>query len=369
MLRLPPTKMTVETYDEWGLLEEVIVGRIDQAVIAPDHPAVRAVVPPELCAALPTQQGQPFPRELIDRASAELEGFVKLLEAEGVVVHRPDPFDHAPRWSTPHWESQGMATACPRDGILILGNEIIETPMAWRSRYFEMFPYRRLFRRFFDEGARWTSAPKPRLLDTLYDENFTVPGDDEPARFVIDESEIVFDAADFIRCGRDLFCQRSNVTNFVGIEWLRRHLGGTYRIHVLDTAKWRAPMHIDATFVPLAPGRALVNPDDLKLDELPGFLRSWDLIVAPSPDPTPGPCAPDLRMCSSWLSLNVMSLDESRVIVEAGQTSLIAVLRRHGFEVIPLPFEHYAAFGGAFHCATVDVRRRGRLESYFPELD
>jgi glycine amidinotransferase len=26
---------------------------------------------------------------------------------------------------------------------------------------------------------------------------------------------------------------------------------------------------------------------------------------------------------------------------------------------------HYAAFGGSFHCATLDVRRRGGLQSYF----
>ena len=33
----------------------------------------------------------------------------------------------------------------------------------------------------------------------------------------------VFDAADFFRCGRDIFVTRSNVTNLMGIEWLRRH--------------------------------------------------------------------------------------------------------------------------------------------------
>jgi glycine amidinotransferase len=26
---------------------------------------------------------------------------------------------------------------------------------------------------------------------------------------------------------------------------------------------------------------------------------------------------------------------------------------------------HYAPFGGSFHCATLDIRRRGTLESYF----
>ena len=31
----------------------------------------------------------------------------------------------------------------------------------------------------------------------------------------------------------------------------------------------------------------------------------------------------------------------------------------------PLEFLDYVAFGGSFHCATLDVRRRGGLQSYF----
>ena len=87
-------------------------------------------------------------------------------------------------------------------------------------------------------------------------------------------------------------------------------------------------------------------------------------IVAPDPDPTPGTAFESLRMCSEWLSVNVLSLDENRVMVESGQVSLAATLRSHGFEVITCDFEHYAAFGGGFHCATVDIRRDGGLESY-----
>ena len=36
-----------------------------------------------------------------------------------------------------------------------------------------------------------------------------------------------------------------------------------------------------------------------------------------------------------------------------------------GFEPIALSFLRFAPFGGSFHCATLDVRRRGTLESYF----
>jgi len=44
---------------------------------------------------------------------------------------------------------------------------------------------------------------------------------------------------------------------------------------------------------------------------------------------------------------------------------MIRALKDWGFEPIPLPFTKFAPFGGAFHCATLDIRRRGTLQSYF----
>ena len=70
-------------------------------------------------------------------------------------------------------------------------------------------------------------------------------------------------------------------------------------------------------------------------------------------------------LCSKWLSMNVLMLDERRVVVEKRQPTMIRALRDWGFEPIPCEFTHYAPFGGSFHCATLDVRRRGTLQSYF----
>jgi glycine amidinotransferase len=47
------------------------------------------------------------------------------------------------------------------------------------------------------------------------------------------------------------------------------------------------------------------------------------------------------------------------------QESLIKKLKDWGFTPIPCSFANYAPFGGSFHCATLDVRRRGELQSYF----
>jgi glycine amidinotransferase len=181
-------------------------------------------------------------------------------------------------------------------------------------------------------------------------------------RYPIAEHEPVFEAADFVRCGRDLFVTRSVVTNGLGIEWVRRHLGPGFRVHEIKT-RCSTPCHIDTTFVPLAPGKVLVNPDWVA--ELPECVRKWDVLAAPRPSYDLGSPMAFPQFTSQWLSMNVLSLDHERVLVDAQQTELIRSLRDWGFRPLPLPFDHIGPFGGSFHCATLDVRRRGRLESYF----
>ena len=63
-----------------------------------------------------------------------------------------------------------MYAAMPRDILIVVGDEIIEAPMAWRSRFFEYRAYRPLLKEYFKRGAKWTTAPKPLMSDDLYDQ-------------------------------------------------------------------------------------------------------------------------------------------------------------------------------------------------------
>ena len=58
--------------------------------------------------------------------------------------------------------------ACPRDVLMVVEDEVIESPMAWRSRAFEYYPYRKLLNKYFKEGSRWTAGPRPCMNDSLY---------------------------------------------------------------------------------------------------------------------------------------------------------------------------------------------------------
>lgn len=358
--------LRVSSHNEWDPLEEVIVGIVDDAVL-PSWDVINRVTVPEgewesIANGLVGKKGNPYPRELVEAARVEIEEFVQILRSSGVTVRRPDRMDFRRPFSSPAWQVEsGFCAANPRDVMIVIGSEIIEAPMADRTRSYEIWPYRSLLKEYFRAGAKWTSVPKPQLLDELYDANYRVPGEGAPIKYIVTEFEPTFDAAEFMRCGRDLFTQKSNVTNEFGIEWMRRHLGDQYRIHVLESRDPQA-IHIDSSFIPLAPGKVMVNPKYLDVSKLPEVLKKWDVLIPPEPDHTPNE---KLGLLSPWISLNVFSIDSKRVVVEKSQPSLIKALKGWGFEPIPCAFTNYFAFVGAFHCATLDIRRRGTLESYF----
>jgi glycine amidinotransferase len=351
----------VQSFNEWDPLEEVIVGRLEGATVPSWHPIVAASIPRRAMRALSLARGFRYPRFLLEPAQEQLDGFIALLTRAGVVVRRPDAVDHHRLFATPDWRSRGYSSMFPRDGLFVMGDRIVEAPMAWPSRYFETRAFRTLLKDYARRGARWSAAPKPQLTDPL----FRSATDDDGETATLTEFEPVFDAANFVRCGRDLFVMRNNLVNRMGIAWLQRHLGDQFRIHEIES-RVQTPMHIDTAFMPLAPGKVLVNPEYVALDRLPPLLDSWDVLIAPEPEPIDDPLTRFVTMNDRWLSMNVFMLDPKRVVVDPHYVGLVRALERWGFEPAPCPFLHFAALGGSFHCATLDVRRRGTLQCYFP---
>ena len=61
-----------------------------------------------------------------------------------------------------------------------------------------------------------------RLPDELFDQSYRVPKPEETVRYLINEFEPAFDAADFSRCGRDLFVTPQRRDERGQDCWLRR---------------------------------------------------------------------------------------------------------------------------------------------------
>ena len=351
----------VQSHNEWDPLEEVVVGVVEGATVPVWSPVLEATTPDHASWFFKKYGGKPFPRKMIEAASCELDGLAKLLKKRGITVRRPKITDFSKSYKTPWWESKGLYAAMPRDVLMVIGTTIVEAPMAWRSRYFESFAFRDLEIDYFRRGAKWIVAPKSKMDDEFYDKKYdsSKPYKSEKKQFILTNNEIAFDAADFVRFGKDILVQKSQVTNDLGIEWVRRHIDPEYRVHEVEFGD-PYPMHIDTTIVPLAPGKLLINPTWVK--KLPKMFDSWDILEAPKPAKSSDS---GLYFSSDWLSMNILSIDQKRIIVEEQEEPLIRSLIQWGFEPIPLPFRNFYPFGGSFHCATLDVRRRGTLQSYF----
>jgi glycine amidinotransferase len=369
--------MLVNSWNEWDPLREIVVGSADNACFEPSEPGNR----PQIRNA----RGVPFPtgrkdQDAVDRANAELAGLVRLLESQGVVVRRPEPHDFGAPVRVPGFEVANQYCAvCPRDVMITIGSEIIEATMSRRARYFEYLPYRKLVYEYWNADPRvtWTTAPKPSMADPMYREEFW----DWPLskrheemhsfEFCVTQDEVIFDAADISRLGRDLIVQESMTTNRAGIRWLKRHLEPRgLRVHPVHFPLDYFPSHIDCTFVSLRPGLVLTNPErPLREEDAKLFLANgWELVEAPQPV-TGNDDMPEFCQSSKWLSMNVLSISPTKIICEEQEKPLQDLLCALGFEVLTVPFRNVFEYGGSLHCATWDINREGGQEDYFPHVD
>ncbi|MGW3787623.1 glycine amidinotransferase [Micromonospora chokoriensis] len=304
----------------------------------------------------------------------DVEGLAATLAGLGVTVHRPLPL---PPDSEPiaglGWQAAPTPALNIRDNTLILGDEIIETPPAIRSRYLETRLLAPVFRHYYEAGARWTTMPRPALTDKSFDLSYardsstTLGGPTEPIADARPSPydvglEMMLDGAQVLRLGRDLVVNIANDNHRIAVDWLERHLDGRYRIHRVYRM---ADNHIDSMLLALKPGVFLARHDGIR-DQLPAPLRSWKFIVPPQPDPGAFPAYDDadLVLTSPYIDLNVLSVDPDTVLVNEDCPGLLKTLDANGFNAIPVRHRHRRLFGGGFHCFTLDTHRNGRLEDY-----
>jgi glycine amidinotransferase len=364
----------VNCWNEWDPLKHVILGRADGAMVQAPEPAVERDWPDD---GFPLGTYGPLPQEMADKANEQLDNFRKILESRGIRVDRPTPLDFSQTVQTPDWKQESMFGCMPpRDVLLIIGNEILEATMSYRSRWYEYLCYRPLLEQYFkeDPNMRWEAAPKPRLTERTYKKDFwkewkTLSESEQLERaknldWALTEVEPLFDAADMMRLGKDIIFQPSMVSNMAGADWLRRHFPN-HRIHIMNF-KEKAQVHIDSTWIPLRPGLILHNrerdavPEQLKMYE----INDWEIVECVQPAHSK---KRRLSYCSIWLSINLLVLDPKTVCVEASETAQMDQLDKLGFEVIPVPFYDVAPFGGGLHCSTTDIYREGTCEDYFPK--
>jgi len=349
------TTIEVNAHNEWDPLEELIIGIADNCQYPTNDFSWDVILAdeekqlPNLDVKLP-----PIPPFMIEETKEDLNIFAEAMKKLGVKVHRPNPIDTNQLIKTPYWESNQYFNYCPRDILLVVGDTIIETASYTRSRYFESFSYRDILMKCMYGKSPWIAAPKPLLREEDYNLSPNGPN-------ILNNLDPIFDAANVIRAGKDLFYLLSGSGNKAGLQWLRNTLGKEYRVHACPDLY--QGIHIDSTIALLRPGLALINPARVNEDNLPEYLKKWDLIY--TPEMVTHAYSDFPPMSSKWLGMNLLMVNPSLAVVDAHQTALIKLLEKNGIDVLPLVLRHGMSLGGGFHCVTLDVKRKGKKEDYF----
>lgn len=307
--------------------------------------------------------------EFVEELIEDVELLASTLLSAGVKVMRPLEAEYSTPVRTLSFDSVVTPPLNLRDNTLILGDQIVETPPTLRARYFETALLSKIFLDYFREGARWATMPRPRMTNASFDPDIVrnpAPNIEFPVlgKNSLDVGiEMMVDAANVMRLGRDLFFNVANRNHQLAYQWLSRHLDGEIRTHKVDNV---SQSHVDSVFVALRPGTLLVrNLGVMKF--LPDMFASWEILVAPEPSVDDYPqYKNDYPIpASPYIDMNVLSIDEARVLVNEACVPLIQLLEHAGFDVIPVRHRHRRLFGGGFHCFTLDTVRTGGRIDYF----
>ncbi len=397
MYKYIPNK--INSHNEWDKLKEIIVGSGEGLGATIEWHSEKQISEDILKKAYELCR-KASPQWFVDEINEDLENLSNILRDYGAIVYRPNVHNISKIYSSPFWSSSGNNIYNVRDLNLVVGNNIIESPSHNISRYFETTAlYDIWYEKYFEKGFKWIAGPKPRLAKDpvlpyfrneqereLTDEDIShkeLTGGRLEKLHKLSEEEILFEAANTVRMGKDLLYLVSSSGNRKGAKWLQSVLGNDYKVHITDSL-YRAS-HLDSTVLCLKPGLVLLNSKRANPNNLPKIFDKWEKIwfddVAPTTkeelnfqNEVRDEIAKELLslgfktnlgyMSSPWVGMNLLSLDQKTVLVDKRQTKMIKLLESYNFEVITVSLRHMYTQGGGIHCATLDTVRESQLERY-----
>lgn len=303
--------MKISSSNEWGKLKSVVVGSATNANWPSNDPVFAQESKKTTWTETPVPSGA-VPQWIVDEANEDLEILADTLTKLRVSVYRPKDMDF-PRLG-------GMYNYCPRDRFIIAGKNVIDPVMMYPCRDME-------------------SVALSAVLDAT-EHRITMPRN----------AGMVLDAANVCRMNDRWLFLESPSGNRRAYEWLCQQLPNI-RIELVN---FYAGVHIDSTITPLREGLVALNASRVNQVNCPKSFDGWEKLWVHDV------VAQDFYQypyASKWVGMNMLSVDENTVIVDAAQTQLIKDLERCGITAIPLTLRHARTLGGSFHCVTLDLVR------------
>ena len=317
---------TFGAHHEWGKLREVVIGISPAEDFVVFHEDSQRWLLPEGEKVSRTHKGKRLidvDREWAERIERQAEALAELVAREGVIVHRPQRLEGDERtFLAPNGEG---AQLFPRDGMIVVGEHVIDASLRLKCRQRERYGLRPIIQQMQKRGARWSSVPlgSPACVDGPF-----------------------LEGGDTLLNGYEIYVGISGcASDLAGADWLQELLGEKYR--VIPVAMKSNVLHLDCAMALIKPGLLIWSPPKL-IDGLPMSLREWDKIEVSVDE-------------ANLLATNGLVLEEGRVIIDANNARVIGELKKRGVDVIPLPFDGPIATGGGLRCAHHPLLRESVL--------
>lgn len=305
----------ISTHNEWDPLKKIVVGIADHANWPLHDPVFAKESEKTSWKETPVPSG-PVPQWIIDEANQDLDGLATILTDLGVEVVRPETFNFQAH--------DGMYNYCPRDRLLVVGDQVIDTAMMYPCRDMELQCYNDIL----------GDAPV-----------ITMPRD----------QGLVLDAANILRLGPNKMLYLESASgNKAAYYWLLANLPPNTSIELCN---FYAGVHIDSTIVALREGLVMLNASRVSFDNVPRAFEGWQKIWV---NDVVAQGFHEYPYASKWIAMNMLVVDPETVIVDRHQTELIRTLESYRFRVIPHELRHSRTLGGGFHCVTLDLVRQAR---------
>ena len=126
----------INSHNEWDKIKEIIVGTGKNTTATLTWKRDKKVDEKNLEQATKLAK-EACPQWLYDEIEEDLDGLAKTLQDLGAIVHRPKAYDLSKIYSSPFWCSNSNNLYNARDLNLVVGNNVIESPSYYASRYYE----------------------------------------------------------------------------------------------------------------------------------------------------------------------------------------------------------------------------------------
>lgn len=280
--------------------------------------------------------------EVDDGLKEQVDLLVTTLKNRGVTIHRPRRLTQS-EGAFPGVGARGDALLFMRDPLLVVQDYIIELAMRFPFRRRRKFAIREIIeKRASENDGRLIAMPEP--IPVAVEEGCG------PSAFL--------EGGDVLLDGERVFVGLSgHASSPAGVNWLQRLLGTDIQVEPVPIA--HGIVHLDCVLCLVRPGLALACLEALPAG-LPTTLRDWEVVQVTLDE-------------ARRLACNGLVLDRKTMIVDKTHPRIAEELDKRGVEIIAIPYDLPARFGGGLRCSyhplirdsgcasstPADARRRG----------